>query len=41
MDAIEMIKERRSVRKFTNEQVDREILRDVVDLSRWVSSWGN
>ena len=26
MDAIEMIKERRSIRKFKNEKVDRELM---------------
>ena len=41
MDAITMIKERRSVRKFKNEQVARETMREVVDLSRWAPSWAN
>ncbi|MGZ2371551.1 nitroreductase family protein [Ancylomarina sp. YFZ004] len=41
MDAIEMIEERRSVRKFKNEKVDRETMREIVSLSRWAPSWGN
>ncbi len=41
MEAIEMIKERRSVRKFKNEKVNRETMREIVDISRWAPSWGN
>lgn len=41
MDAIEMIKERRSVRKFKNEKVDRKTMKEIVDISRWAPSWVN
>ena len=41
MDAIEMIKERRSVRKFKNEKVDRETMKEIVSISRWAPSWAN
>ena len=41
MDAIEMIKERRSVRKFKNEKVDRETMKEIVEISRWAPSWAN
>ena len=41
MDAIEMIKERRSIRKFKDKKVDREIMREIVDISRWAPSWVN
>ena len=41
MDAITAIKERRSVRKFKNEKVDREIMKEIVDISRWAPSWVN
>lgn len=41
MDAIEMIKERRSIREFKDEKVDREIMREIVDISRWAPSWVN
>lgn len=41
MDAIEMIKERRSVRTFTTEKVDRKTMREIVDISRWAPSWAN
>ena len=36
-----MIKERRSVRKFKEEKVDRETMKEIIDLSRWAPSWGN
>jgi nitroreductase len=39
MDAITMIKERRSVRKFKDEKVDREVMKEIVDIARWAPSW--
>ncbi|MDC7244318.1 MAG: nitroreductase family protein [Sphaerochaetaceae bacterium] len=41
MDAIEMIKERRSIRKFKNEKVDRDLMKEIVSISRFAPSWGN
>ena len=41
MDAITMIKERRSVRTFKNGKVDRETMKEIVDVSRWAPSWAN
>lgn len=41
MDAIEMIKERRSVRKFKDEKVDRELMQEIIEISRWAPSWAN
>ena len=41
MDAITMIKERRSVRKFKKKAVDRETMKEIVSISRWAPSWGN
>ena len=41
MDAIEMIKERRSVRKFIDKEVDRETMKEVIEISRWAPSWAN
>ena len=41
MDAISMIRERRSVRKFKNEKVDRGTMKEIIDLSRWAPSWAN
>jgi len=34
MDAVSMIKERRSVRKFKNEKVEREVMKEIVEISR-------
>jgi nitroreductase len=41
MDGVTMIKERRSVRKFKNEKVDRNIMKEIVSISRWAPSWAN
>lgn len=41
MEAIEMIKGRRSVRKFKNEKVSREIVKDIVETARFAPSWKN
>ncbi len=36
-----MIKERRSVRKFKDEKVDRGLMKKIIDTARWAPSWGN
>lgn len=41
MDAITMIKERRSVRQYKDEVVSRETMKEIVDLARFAPSWGN
>ncbi|MEZ4483597.1 MAG: nitroreductase family protein [Syntrophotaleaceae bacterium] len=41
MDAISMIKERRSIRKYKNKKVDRKTMEEVVDIARWAPSWAN
>lgn len=41
MDVIEVIKERRSVRKFKEGAVDRETMKEIVDIARWAPSWAN
>lgn len=41
MDAVKMIEERRSVRKYKNEKVDRETMKEIISLSRWAPSWKN
>lgn len=41
MDAIKAIQERRSVRKFKEEKVDRELMKEIVSISKWAPSWGN
>lgn len=41
MEAIEMIKGRRSVRKFKDEKVDREVLKEIIEVARFAPSWAN
>ncbi len=41
MDAIEMIKERRSVRRYKDTPVDREIMKEIIEISRFAPSWSN
>ena len=41
MDAIECIKTRRSVRKFTDEMVPAETVREIVELASYAPSWKN
>ncbi len=41
MDAIAMIKERRSIRKFRKGKVDRETMKEIISISRWAPSWAN
>lgn len=41
MDAIEAIKGRRSIRKYTDQKVDRELMAEIIDSARWAPSWGN
>ncbi len=36
-----MIKERRSVRKYQNEKVDRKTMEEIVEIARWAASWAN
>ena len=41
MEAIQAIQERRSIRTFKNEKVDRELMKEIVSISRWAPSWAN
>ena len=41
MEAIELLKERRSVRKYKNETVSRELMAEIVKLSQFAPSWSN
>jgi nitroreductase len=41
MEAITLLKERRSIRKFKEEKVDREVMKDIVEVARFAPSWGN
>lgn len=41
MEAIEMIKGRRSVRKFKDEKVSRDLMKEIVETARFAPSWAN
>ncbi|MGL5015490.1 MAG: nitroreductase family protein [Bacteroidales bacterium] len=41
MDAIKMIKERRSVRKYKEHKVSRDTIKSIIDSARWAPSWAN
>jgi len=41
MEAIEMIKERRSIRKYKDEVVERELMEEIIELTRYAPSWTN
>lgn len=41
MDALTMIKERRSVRKFKDEKIDRELVNEIIGLANYSPTWGH
>ncbi len=41
MDAITMIKERRSIRNFKDKKVDRDIVNDIISIAIYSPSWAN
>lgn len=41
MDAIKMLKERRSVRKYKDQKVDRELIKELVSTSIYAPTWAN
>lgn len=41
MDIIEGIKERRSVRKYTQDKISHDILKEIVDVAAYAPSWKN
>lgn len=41
MDAIECIKGRRSIRKFKEDKLDRQLIKDIVEISSYAPSWKN
>ena len=41
MEAVEMIKNRRSIRKYTDEVVPRELMEEVIEITRFAPSWTN
>ena len=41
MDALSLLKERRSVRKFQDKKVSKEVMDDIINTSRLAPSWAN
>jgi nitroreductase len=41
MDAVTMLRERRSVRSFKDEVVDREVIKEIIETSSYSPSWAN
>ena len=41
MNAVEMIKGRRSIRKFKDEVISPEIMKEVVEVAKYAPSWAN
>ena len=41
MDAIECIKNRKSIRKFKTEPLSKEIITDIIDIAKWSPSYKN
>jgi nitroreductase len=41
MDAVTMLRERRSVRRFKQEKVDRNIMEEIIETARFAPSWAN
>lgn len=41
METIKCIKERRSIRKFKNEKIEREIIDEIIDAAAYAPSWKN
>lgn len=41
MEAIEMIKGRRSIRKYKDQTVDRSLMEEIIEITRYAPSWTN
>ncbi len=41
MDYYDVVKKRKSVRKYTSQKVPDDVLQRVLDAARWAPSWGN
>ncbi len=41
MDAVTMLKERRSVRKYKDEKVSHEVIKEIMESTRYAQSWAN
>lgn len=41
MDAVQMLKERRSVRKYRDEKVDRKLIEEIIETATYAPTWAN
>jgi len=41
MEAVEMIKDRRSIRKYKDEVVNRALMEEIIEITRYAPSWTN
>ncbi|MFA9422216.1 MAG: nitroreductase family protein [Sedimentibacter sp.] len=41
MDAITMLRERRSIRRFKQEKVERDIMKEIIETASFAPSWSN
>ncbi len=41
METINALKERRSIRKYKDQVVDRELMKEIIEISKYAPSWGN
>lgn len=41
MKGTELIQSRRSIRKYKDQKVDRQTMREIIELSAWAPSWAN
>lgn len=41
MEACQLIKDRRSIRKYKSEKVSKEVMNEIIDMARYAPSWAN
>jgi len=41
MNAVDMIKGRRSIRKYLDQKVDRKLMEEIIEIARFAPSWAN
>ena len=41
MDVLEAVKQRRSIRQFTEQAIERKLLEQILDAARWAPTAGN
>ena len=41
MNGIDLLKNRRSIRKYKDQKIPKELLKEIVDIAKYAPSWGN